>query len=254
MDINSILNNVLGAGQQLNQQSSGRLTGSSLGDALGSLLGGSASSGQSGSGLGGMLGGLLGNKGNLAKIGGGAAAAGILSMLLGGSNGSRGLSNSIMKMGSLAAIGTLAYKAYQNWQQTSAGAAATAPAQIQPPAERSPAQQEENSRVVLKSMLAAAAADGEISPAENQALLQEIGSQDPELQQWLANLVKNPPQPQDIAREIGNDPTLAMEVYLASRIVCGDLNRKEIVYLGNLQSALGLDDQLVQQLEKQAGF
>ena len=53
---------------------------------------------------------------------------------------------------------------------------------------------------------------------------------------------------------MGNDPALAAEIYLASRIVCGDLDRKEIVYLHELAEALHLDDALVEKLEHQAGF
>ncbi|VEI48034.1 Protein of uncharacterised function (DUF533) [Actinobacillus equuli] len=45
----------------------------------------------------------------VAKIGGGAAAIGILSMIFGRNGGS-----SLAKLGSLAAIGSLAYQAYQN--------------------------------------------------------------------------------------------------------------------------------------------
>ena len=47
----------------------------------------------------------------VTKIGGGAALAGILSMVL-GRRGGAGLT----KLGSLAALGSLAYQAYQNYQ------------------------------------------------------------------------------------------------------------------------------------------
>ena len=43
-------------------------------------------------------------------------------------------------------------------------------------------------------------------------------------------------------------------LYLAARLVCQELSRKEIVFLAELAKALGLDDALVEQLEKQAGF
>ena len=43
-------------------------------------------------------------------------------------------------------------------------------------------------------------------------------------------------------------------MYLAARLVSKDLSRKEIIFLADLAKALGLDDALVEQLEKQAGF
>ena len=46
----------------------------------------------------------------ITKVGGGAAAVGVLSMLLG-----RGGGSSLAKVGSLAALGSLAYQAYQNY-------------------------------------------------------------------------------------------------------------------------------------------
>ncbi|SUO95376.1 tellurite resistance TerB family protein [Suttonella ornithocola] len=250
MNINNLLNQVLGAGQQLNQRSNGNVTGQGLGGLLQSVLGNSNSGSNS---LIDTLGGLMKDKNALKKLGGSAAAAGILSMVLGGSNGSRGMSNSIAKMGSLAAIGTLAYKAYQSWQQNDAKANANTQS-IQPSAQRSQSEAENNSRVVLKAMIAAAKADGEISAAEQNAILNQVGQEDQEAQNWLNQILQNIPTPQQIAAEVGNDSALAAEVYLASRIVCGDLDRKEIIFLANLQQALGLEDNFVEQLEKQAGF
>jgi putative membrane protein len=37
-------------------------------------------------------------------------------------------------------------------------------------------------------------------------------------------------------------------------MVCGDLERKEIVFLAQLAQALNLDDKLVDQLEQQLGL
>jgi len=81
-----------------------------------------------------------------------------------------------------------------------------------------------------------------------------IGTENAEARAWLEQQTHNPPTPQTLAAEVGNDPALAAEIYLASRIVCGDLDRKEIVYLHELAEALHLDDALVEKLEHQAGF
>lgn len=177
-----------------------------------------------------------------AKIGGGAAAIGILSMIFGRHGGSN-----LAKLGSLAALGSIAYKAYQNYQQSQAQA-------VPMSEERFVAEHSENlSQVILQAMIAAAAADGAITEEEKQAILNEAGD-DAALQQWVQQQMNQPASVQDIAQQVANNPALAAQVYLAARVVCGELDRKEIVFLGNLAQALGLDDALVEQLEKQAGF
>lgn len=180
----------------------------------------------------------------VAKIGGGAAAIGILSMIFGRSGGS-----SLAKLGSLAAIGSLAYQAYQKYQQNQT--------QATPVSEENFAVTEQNaqasSQVILQAMIAAAVSDGVISDEERQAILGEAG-QDPEIQQWIEQAMSQPATVQQIAAQIGNNPALAAQVYLAARVVCADLARKEIVFLADLAEALGLDDALVEQLEQQAGF
>lgn len=180
----------------------------------------------------------------VAKIGGGGAAIGILSMIFGRNGGS-----SLAKLGSLAAIGSLAYQAYQKYQQNQTQAA--------PVSEENFAVTEQNaqasSQVILQAMIAAAASDGAISDEERQAILGEAG-QDPEIQQWIEQAMYQPATVQQIAAQVGNNPALAAQVYLAARMVCADLARKEIVFLADLAEALGLDDALVEQLEQQAGF
>lgn len=177
-----------------------------------------------------------------AKIGGGAAAIGILSMIFGRNGGSN-----LAKLGSLAALGSIAYKAYQNYQQNKTQAAPVSE-------DRFVAESSENaSQVILQAMIAAAAADGSITDEEKQAILNEAGA-DVELQQWVQQQMNQPASVQEITQQVANNPALAAQVYLAARVVCGELDRKEIVFLGNLAQVLGLDDALVEQLEKQAGF
>ena len=190
----------------------------------------------------------------LTKLGGGAAAAGLLSMFLKKGKGQR-----IAHAGSMAALGALAYAAYQKYQQNqSAGnatqqAAAAAPLALPETAFAANNDSENAGRVILRTMIAAAAADGSIDEAEQSLILQE-GGEDAETRQWLAAEAARPAQPAEIAREIGGDTALAAEAYLAARLVCADLSRKEIVFLSQLSQALQLDDKLVDSLEKQAGF
>lgn len=183
----------------------------------------------------------------ITKVGGGAAAIGVLSMLLG-----RGGGSSLAKVGSLAALGSLAYQAYQNYQKSNGNVQnPDLPASaFEQTTEQSA---EQTSNVILRTMIAVAACDGVIDEQEKQAIFAESGD-NPEMQQWIANEMANPATAEVIAQQVGNNPALAAEVYLAARMVCAELSRKEIVFLSQLAQALNLDDKLVEQLEKQAGF
>ncbi|OOF57003.1 3-hydroxyisobutyrate dehydrogenase [Rodentibacter genomosp. 2] len=182
---------------------------------------------------------------NITKVGGGAAITGIFSMILGRSGGA-----SLAKLGSLAVLGNLAYQAYQNYQKSQ---------QAQPVMSANEfdvlnsTSQQDASALILRTMIAAAAADGEITEEEKQTIANEIGD-NAELAQWFEQEIQNPISVNEIARQVGNDTALAANVYLAARLVSKDLSRKEIIFLANLAEALGLDDALVEQLEKQAGF
>ncbi|MDG2941956.1 tellurite resistance TerB family protein [Exercitatus varius] len=179
----------------------------------------------------------------ITKAGGGAAAIGILSMILGRSGGA-----SLTKLGSLAALGSLAYQAYQSYQAKQGQAPQVEETNFSESAKSSDA-----GRVILQAMIAAAAADGAISEEEKQAILNEANN-DADVQQWLEQAINSPATPEQIAAQVGNDAALAAQVYLAARVACKELDRKEIVFLSKLAQALGLDDQLVEELEKRAGF
>ena len=222
MDFNSILNQVLGGGQQIARQ---RANGGTLGNILGNI-----------------------NNDTLKGFGGGVAATGLLSLLM----GKKGFGSNALQLGSMAALGALAYNAWKNYQ--GGQAANAAPGQFIPAEQRTQAQTAQASELTIKAMIAAAAADGRIDTAESSAILAQIGTENAEARAWLEQHIHNPPTPQSLAAEVGNDPALAAEIYLASRIVCGDLERKEIVYLHELAEALHLDDALVEKLERQAGF
>ena len=201
---------------------------------------------------GGTLGNILGNINNdtLKGFGGGVAATGLLSLLM----GKKGFGSNALQLGSMAALGALAYNAWKNYQGGQAAPASAAQGQFIPAEERTQVQTAQASELTIKAMIAAAAADGRIDTAESSAILAQIGTENAEARAWLEQQIHNPPTPQTLAAEVGNDPALAAEIYLASRIVCGDLDRKEIVYLHELAEALHLDDALVEKLEHQAGF
>lgn len=178
----------------------------------------------------------------IAKMGGGAAAIGLISMILGRNGGSN-----LAKLGSLAALGSLAYQAYQKYQSQNATASELSQHSFEE------VNVNEASQVILQAMIAAAAADGVISDDEKAAIIAQVG-EDEEVLAWISQEMNSPASVQEIARQVGNNQALATQVYLAARAVCKELERKEIVFLANLAEALGLPDALVEQLEKDAGF
>lgn len=239
MNLNDLLGNVLGS-------ATGNQTKGDLGGVLNAVLGSVGSSATQGKAdLGGLLNSVLGTVGQaksgnadaISKLGGGTALVGILSMVLGRNGGAN-----LTKLGSLAVLGSMAYKAYQAYQQSQASSDNLPQAFNEAPSDAGNA-------VILQAMIAAAFADGELDDNE-QAILEQEGANNPA----LAELVANPASPQQIAQNVGNNPALASQVYLAARLVCQELSRKEILFLGELAEALGLDEALVEQLEKQAGF
>ena len=179
----------------------------------------------------------------LNSFGGGALIGGLAAMLL-----KKGGTKSLLKAGSAAALGMMAYKAYQNWQGGQPNSTVIALPEAAFAAQGQLAG--ERSRVILRTMIAAAAADGLIDETEKQLIAQEGGA-DAEVQQWLANEYARPASINELAEAVGGDQALAAEAYLAARAVCGDLVRGEIAFLSRLSQALGLDDGLVEQLERQ---
>lgn len=178
----------------------------------------------------------------IAKIGGGAAAIGLISMIFGRKGGS-----GLAKLGSLAALGSLAYQAYQKYQAQNSAATELNQAQFE--------ETDANlaSKAILQAMIAAAAADGEITEEEKSTIIAQVGDE-PEVLEWIRQELNNPASVEEIARQVGGNQALATQVYLTARAVCKNLERKEIVFLANLAEALGLPDALVEQLEKDAGF
>ena len=180
------------------------------------------------------------SKSPLNSFGGGALVGGLASMLM-----KKKTAKSLVKVGSVAALGYLAYQGYQNWQKNQQQ-------EIVPQGAFEPAGllAETHSRVILRTMIAAAASDGLIDETEKQVIARESGD-DPETAAWLAAEYANPATVEELAAAVGTDQALAAETYLAARLVCADLSRKEIVFLSRLSQALGLDDNLVESLEKQ---
>ncbi|MBK5543631.1 tellurite resistance TerB family protein [Pseudomonas sp. TH04] len=223
-------------------------------DLLEQLLRAGQSGGTSSGGLGGLLGGLLkgNNTGNAPASGGLGGLLGGLGGLLGGApaSGTTQARGGGMNYAALASLGMAAFQAYQAWQRQQASAPQQAfqtVDQLQGP------EAEAHSHALLRALIAAAKADGEIDDQEQQMISAEIGrhTDDPQLQQWLDAEVAKPLSAADFA-EYAHDPALASEIYLASVMLVNDQQAAERAYLDELAAQLQLDPQLQLHLEQQA--
>lgn len=195
------------------------------------------------------------------QIGAGALAGGALGLLL-GSKGGRKLGGKALKMGSIAALGALAYKAYGQWQaphtqqgqQPQPGAASAQPPQPPRTVDLLPAPEVElHSRAMLKSMIAAAKADGHLDDRERGLVEAELNrlQADGETRRWLEDELRRPLDPADVARA-ASSPEMAAEMYLASLLVADETSFMERAYLDELARRLELPAGLKAELERQA--
>jgi uncharacterized membrane protein YebE (DUF533 family) len=185
----------------------------------------------------------------LSAMGKGAAAAGVLALLLGTGAG-RKLTGGALKLGSLAALGGVAYQAYQNWRAGQAGETAEAGT---PVGNLTGPAAEQRSRALIKAMVVAAKADGHVDEAERQRIfagIARLGLQG-EAVELLSAEIDAPVDPAAVAA--GADfPEAAAEIYLASLLVIDPDQPSERQYLDDLARHLGLDGALVAELENQA--
>ncbi|MFD1912969.1 tellurite resistance TerB family protein [Halodurantibacterium flavum] len=175
-----------------------------------------------------------------AKIGGIGAVVGALA---GGGLGGAA------RGGAMAVLGTLAWQAWKG-QQASAGPGAEAPPQDAVDALTHP----ETERLVLRAMIGAAQADGQVDEAEMGRILGHLNP-DEVTEGERATVMAEMQQPVDIealARGVTR-PEVATEVYLAALLTVDDANEAERDYLRRLASALRLEPGIVQRLHRMTG-
>ena len=187
-----------------------------------------------------------GRESMLSGAGKGALATGALALLLGTGAG-RKLTGTTFKLGSLAAIGGIAYKAYGKWQSQQSGAAIEPG---EPLNQLSGADMEKRSIVLLKAMIASAKADGHIDDSERaniKSQIEKLGLDSSALD-FLRDELEKPLDVNAIATG-ADSPEAAAEIYLVSRMAIDLDNDQERTYLKELAEALNLAPDLVAQLE-----
>jgi uncharacterized membrane protein YebE (DUF533 family) len=194
------------------------------------------------------------------QMGAGAALGGLGALILGTGAG-RSLAGSAIKLGGLALIGGLAYKALQNYQQgvpPLTGGKAAAPAQALLAAPRgsgfeAEAATGEHATILIRAMIAAAAADGRIDAAEQKKILGGFGKSDldPATRQFLARELQKPATPEELASACSS-PEEAAKIYTAARISVDVDSDEEHEFLEALAQALGIDEDLAAHIDAAA--
>ncbi|GHA16524.1 protein YebE [Devosia pacifica] len=177
-----------------------------------------------------------------------SGAAGLAAgMLLGGGKPTKLLGNAA-KLGALAAVGGLAYSA---WQKHNSGQKTSEDAFIPPAGDE--AAQEELGKTLVRAMIAAAKADGRIDGDEKEAIFTRLESMNlsAEEKAWVFDELSRPLDIEAVVSR-ADTPEHAAEIYAASLVAITADTATEREYLQALANRLKLDPQLVAEIHKTA--
>lgn len=191
----------------------------------------------------------------------GGLAGGLASNMLTTKKG-REIGGNVLKLGGLAAIGALAYTAYQRYTKNQG--TATAPQNITSeltlpppgsafmPAAENTAASDQLGLTLVRAMIAVAKADGRLDPQESQAIFEKIQSLglDSESQALLVEEIGHPVDMDAIVRS-ATSPEVAAEIYAASLLAVEVDTAAEKGYLAMLAARLKLPSALVAEIERQ---
>lgn len=236
-------------------------------NALGGLGGRASSGGGIGELLKGALGGLQ-RPGGMPQSGGhqgegfgggvsGLAAGGLLGVLL-GQKKIRKMAGGALGYGGAAVLGALAFRAFQNWQsgqpvgQAPVATAADAPEAGSNFAPLKAADGKPFALALIRSMIAAANADGHIGPEEQKQIFEAANRAglDADDKAFIFDALQNPSTPAQIAA-LAQGQEQAAELYLAARLAIDPDHPAEQAFLQSLSRSLNLPAPLVGHLEQQ---
>lgn len=210
---------------------------------------------------------------NLEKVMSGLAGSGLLGGLAGGAVSGALMSNkkarktagTVLQVGGLAALGGMAWKAYQGYQ---AGNRSGQPESHTEPQAPDPAwsnltdsgfaidtdDQREDSRALLlvKAMIAAACADGHLDGDERNRIMQQVAEAglDAREKGLVLDTLQDPPGLSDLCAQV-DCPELAAEVYLASLLAVDSSRIESEIYLEALAHRLSIPPPLVAEMQAQ---
>ncbi|MBX2847828.1 MAG: tellurite resistance TerB family protein [Acidiferrobacterales bacterium] len=173
----------------------------------------------------------------------GAIATAVLVGLL-GTKGGRALTGKAIKLGGIAALGTVAYKGYKNWRAKAEDVSI-------PVHQLEGDEAQRRAMLLIATMVSAANADGKLDDDESALLKREIlGMKLPKsLFGEVSQIVEQPLSALELSKKVNNQ-AVASEVYIAARLfIDSESSAAEQSYLNELVIGLGLDEELVAALE-----
>ena len=188
----------------------------------------------------------------------GAAFGGLAGLLL-GSKAGRQVGGSALKVGGVAVLGGLAYKAWQNWQAQQGGQA-SAPAENMKDATAKaegttflPSQETERNELsltLLSAMISAAKSDGHIDADEQARIFSKVDESNLAANEkgFLMDQIRKPLDLDAIAAK-ATTMERAAEIYAVSVLAINAYNPAEVEYLNKLASRLKLDTGLRRNIE-----
>ncbi len=243
--IADILGQILSQATQGVQEGAGRVS-----DATGARDAFSRSTGQTPEDLVAKIKDLIAN--NQLAAGAGAGALGGLVL---GTQSGRGLAMSAAKIGALALIGGLAYKAYQNYQSGRPLITGAHPAEVAPSGTgfEPQALTNQSATFYIRAMIAAANADGRIDDGEKQRIFGALkqGGIEAEAEAFLQHELGMPATIDELAAEI-RSPEEAAQVYTAARIAIEPDTNSENAFLAALANKLGINRELAAFIDNEA--
>lgn len=207
---------------------------------------------------------------NLGTLASGAALGGVAGLLL-NSKAGRKIGKQTMKVGQgvagiggLALVGGLAYTAFRSYKnnQSSSGVPSIPAAQAQQPIllapsgsgfepEAAPVSESSMALLVMRSMIAAAKADGHIDADEQAKIFDRLDDLDLDAQDkaFLLGEMRNPASIDQLANE-AKTPEMALEVYAASVLAIDPDTSDEKTYLAMLARVLNIEPALALEVEQ----
>ena len=230
---------------------------------LGSMVQGTTASSQTtssrmstaGSGIQDLLGSLMGAGQTVKnKVGGDNLAAGGIGALLGAlMGGSNSTTANTLGGGMMGLLGMMAYKALKN---SMGGSSASASASVpQTYTQASPQQQANDAEIILTAMIDAAKADGQVDQAELTKIMNSMKNSGigQDGMNYVIQKLQGPMETAKIVSAVKGRPELAAQVYSASVMTIEVDTQAERNYLDKLAKAMGLSQDVVNQIENLTG-
>ncbi len=221
--------------------------GGGLGDLLGSVLGGQGGQGGSaqGGGLGGLLEQLSGGQGGgqggglgdlLGNLTGGAGGSGGIGDLLGGLLGGAAKSGGTQAGGNTDSFGDVLNQSFQRGGEPKA----------QPSQEH-----EAMAALMLRAMIQATKADGELDEQEHEKLISGLGDVSKEEMAFVNHEMQQPVDIEGLARQVPKG--MEQQIYTMSVMAIDLDSQAEAQYLHKLNSALGMDQNQADMIHDELG-